>query len=173
MCSGSIHLTGPADERWSTLHAAQCQSGVPKRNTIARRKTRAQRFAIASRAIQHRDPAPSVRQVRGDEQITYSTTADIRKLVTSCSSTSKPGAPRVGGASPEYLTSGVHRLARGQWRRDGGSAPQLFHVAARSPASPLPTFGALAFKWHDVPKRGREGSRLDDLFLATSSESAV
>ena len=40
MCSGSIYVTGPTHERESALHAARCQSGVPKRNAVARRQTR-------------------------------------------------------------------------------------------------------------------------------------
>ncbi|HMH25443.1 MAG TPA: hypothetical protein VK542_02525, partial [Gemmatimonadaceae bacterium] len=62
------------------------------------------RYNIAITAL------PPDRNIRGDEQITYFNNSPdtIRNPVIKLFiNIHKPGAPRVGGASPEYLTSGV------------------------------------------------------------------
>jgi hypothetical protein len=118
------------------------------------------RYNIAITAL------PPDRNVRGDEQITYFNNSPdtIRNPVIKLFlNIHKPGAPRVGGASPEYLTSGVHidSLAVNgvatawecanncfTWQRVRLASPLLPHDSVR-----------LAFKWHyDVSKEsGREG----------------
>jgi len=118
------------------------------------------RYSIAITAL------PPDRTIRGSEQIVYMNNSPdtlrnpVIKLFLNIH---KPGAPRVGGASPEYLTSGVRidSLAVNgvatawecndncfTWQRVRLAAPLLPHDSVR-----------LAFKWHyDVSKEsGREG----------------
>jgi hypothetical protein len=55
--------------------------------------------------------APPDRNIKGTEQISYSNNSPdtLRSLVFKLFvNIHKPGAPRAGGASPDYLTSGVH-----------------------------------------------------------------
>jgi peptidase M1-like protein len=109
---------------------------------------------------------PPDRTIRGSEQITYMNNSPdtlrnpVIKLFINIH---KPGAPRAGGASADYLTSGVHidsLAVNGQatpwgcdegcftWERIRLASPLLPHDSVR-----------LAFKWHyDVSKQsGREG----------------
>jgi len=118
------------------------------------------RYNIAITAL------PPDRTIRGSEQIVYMNNSPdtlrnpVIKLFLNIH---KPGAPRVGGASPEYLTSGVRvdSLAVNgvatawecndncfTWQRVRLASPLLPHDSLR-----------LAFKWHyDVSKEsGREG----------------
>jgi hypothetical protein len=118
------------------------------------------RYNIAITAL------PPDRTIRGSEQIVYMNNSPdtlrnpVIKLFLNIH---KPGAPRVGGASPEYLTSGVRidSLAVNgvatawecndncfTWQRVRLAAPLLPHDSVR-----------LAFKWHyDISKEsGREG----------------
>ena len=118
------------------------------------------RYNIAITAL------PPDRTIRGSEQIVYMNNSPdtlrnpVIKLFLNIH---KPGAPRVGGVSPEYLTSGVRvdSLAVNgvatawecndncfTWQRVRLASPLLPHDSLR-----------LAFKWHyDVSKEsGREG----------------
>jgi hypothetical protein len=118
------------------------------------------RYDIAITAL------PPDRTIRGSEQITYMNNSPdtlrnpVIKLFINIH---KPGAPRAGGASADYLTSGVHidsLAVNGQatpwgcedgcftWERIRLASPLLPHDSVR-----------LAFKWHyDVSKQsGREG----------------
>jgi Peptidase family M1 domain len=118
------------------------------------------RYDIAITAL------PPDRTIRGSEQITYMNNSPdtlrnpVIKLFVNIH---KPGAPRAGGASADYLTSGVHidsLAVNGQatpwgcddgcftWERIRLASPLLPHDSVR-----------LAFKWHyDVSKEsGREG----------------
>src|ERR1700680_732295 len=118
------------------------------------------RYDIAITAL------PPDRTIRGTEQITYMNNSPdtlrnpVIKLFVNIH---KPGAPRAGGASADYLTPGVHidsLAVNGQampwgcddgcftWERIRLASPLLPHDSIR-----------LAFKWHyDVSKEsGREG----------------
>jgi Peptidase family M1 domain len=118
------------------------------------------RYNIAITAL------PPDRTVRGTEQITYMNNSPdtlrnpVIKLLLNIH---KPGAPRGGGASADYLTSGVHidsLAVNGQatpWVDNENTFTwQQFRLAA-----PLPPHDSvrLAFKWHyDISKQsGREG----------------
>jgi len=118
------------------------------------------RYNIAITAL------PPDRTIRGDEQITYfNNSPDTLRnpVVKLFINIHKPGAPRAGGASPDYLTSGVHidSLAVNgvatpwscdancfTWQRLRLASPVLPHDSVR-----------LAFKWHyEISKEsGREG----------------
>jgi hypothetical protein len=118
------------------------------------------RYNIAITAL------PPDRTIRGSEQIVYiNNSPDTLRnpVIKLFLNIHKPGAPRVGGASPEYLTSGVRidSLAVNgvatawecndncfTWQRVRLAAPLLPHDSVR-----------LAFKWHyDISKEsGREG----------------
>jgi hypothetical protein len=118
------------------------------------------RYNIAITAL------PPDRTIRGDEQITYfNNSPDTLRnpVIKLFINIHKPGAPRVGGASPDYLTSGVHidSLAVNgaatpfacdancfTWQRLRLASPVLPHDSVR-----------LAFKWHyEISKEsGREG----------------
>ncbi|MGZ3467608.1 MAG: M1 family metallopeptidase [Gemmatimonadaceae bacterium] len=118
------------------------------------------RYNIAITAL------PPDRTIRGDEQITYfNNSPDTLRnpVIKLFLNIHKPGAPRAGGASPDYLTSGVHIdsvAVNGAatpfacdancftWQRLRLASPLLPHDSVR-----------LAFKWHyDVSKEsGREG----------------
>jgi hypothetical protein len=118
------------------------------------------RYNIAITAL------PPDRTIRGSEQIVYMNNSPdtlrnpVIKLFINIH---KPGAPRVGGASPEYLTSGVRidSLAVNgvatawecnancfTWQRIRLASPLLPHDSVR-----------LAFNWHyEISKEsGREG----------------
>ena len=174
MCSVSSDLTAP--EVWSKcpVHAARCPTGVPEGNEISRRQARP-RLLAESRPLQHRDhrPAPD-RTIRGSEQITYFNNSPdtlrnpVIKLLLNIH---KPGAPRGGGASADYLTSGVHidsLVVNGQvtpwpgddntftWERLKLAAPLLPHDSVH-----------LSFKWHfDISK---ESGRTSHPFLTSAS----
>jgi hypothetical protein len=118
------------------------------------------RYNIAITAL------PPDRSIRGSEQITYFNNSPdtIRNpVIKLLLNIHKPGAPRGGGASADYLTSGVHidsLVVNGQvtpwpgvenaftWQRIRLAAPVLPHDSLH-----------LAFKWHyDISKEsGREG----------------
>jgi hypothetical protein len=118
------------------------------------------RYNIAITAL------PPDRTIRGSEQITYMNNSPdtlrnpVIKLFINIH---KPGAPRAGGASADYLTSGVHidsLAVNGQatpWACDDG----CFTWERIRLASPLVPHDSvrLSFKWHyDVSKQsGREG----------------
>jgi hypothetical protein len=109
---------------------------------------------------------PPDRTIRGTEQITYTNNSPdtlpgvVIKLFLNIH---KPGAPRGGGASEEYLTSGVHIdtfAVNGQpvpWRDD----PRFFTwQPVRLPAPLTPHDSVhLSFAWHYEISReaGREG----------------
>jgi hypothetical protein len=107
------------------------------------------RYSIAVTAL------PPDRNVRGSEELTYfNNSPDTLRnpVIRLFLNTHKPGAPRSGGASPGYLTSGVHidSLAI-----NGQSTPALINNNAfdilrlRLPAPLSPHDSVhLSFKWH-------------------------
>ncbi|MGH7650596.1 MAG: M1 family metallopeptidase [Gemmatimonadaceae bacterium] len=117
------------------------------------------RYSIAITAL------PPDRTVRGTETIVYMNNSPdtLRALqIKLLLNIHKPGAPRGGGASPDYLTSGVHidSVSANQqpvaWRGDNA----FTSVGMPLPAPLLPHDSVrLAFKWHyDVSREsGREG----------------
>ncbi|HEX9249049.1 MAG TPA: M1 family metallopeptidase [Gemmatimonadaceae bacterium] len=118
------------------------------------------RYNIAITAL------PPDRTIRGSEQVTYMNNSPdtlrnpVIKLFINIH---KPGAPRAGGASADYLTSGVHidsLAVNGQatpWGCDDGCFTWE-HIRLASPLLPHDSV-RLTFKWHyDVSKQsGREG----------------
>ncbi|HET7584219.1 MAG TPA: M1 family metallopeptidase [Gemmatimonadaceae bacterium] len=110
--------------------------------------------------------APPDRTVSGSETITYwnESPDTLRGVVIKLFlNIHKPGAPRAGGASPDYLTSGVHIDAysvngqRTAWQDN----PRIFTwQPVRLPAPLAPHDSVrLAFDWHyEISKEaGREG----------------
>jgi hypothetical protein len=109
---------------------------------------------------------PPDRTIRGSERITYMNNSPdtlrnpVIKLFINIH---KPGAPRAGGASADYLTSGVHidSLAVNGQATPWGCEDGCYTWGRIHLASPLPPHDSvrLAFKWHyDVSKQsGREG----------------
>lgn len=109
---------------------------------------------------------PPDRTIRGTEQITYFNNSPdtLRSLVIKFFlNIHKPGAPRSGGASDAYLTSGVHVDAfafNGQptpWKDNPGTFTWQ-RVQLPAPLTPHDT-ARLSFAWHyDVSRQsGREG----------------
>jgi len=118
------------------------------------------RYSIAVTAL------PPDRTIRGTEQITYFNNSPdtLQSLVIKFFlNIHKPGAPRSGGASDAYLTSGVHVDAfssNGQptpWRDNPGTFTWQ-RVQLPAPLIPHDTV-RLSFAWHyDVSREsGREG----------------
>jgi len=110
--------------------------------------------------------SPPNRSVSGTEQIVYYNNSPdtLRRLaIRFIVNIHKPGAPRAGGASDDYLTSGVTVDAfavNGQstpWRTNGG-----FTVQGATLPTPLMPHDSvrLAFDWHyDMSREsGREGA---------------
>jgi len=118
------------------------------------------RYNIAITAL------PPDRTIRGSEQITYfNNSPDTLRnpVIKLFLNIHKPGAPRAGGASPDYLTSGVHIdtvLVNGQVSPWPGVENAFTNFRLRLPTPVLPHDSVhLAFKWHfDISKEsGREG----------------
>ena len=109
---------------------------------------------------------PPDRTIRGTEQITYANNSPdtLHSLVIKLfGNIHKPGAPRAGGAEPDYLTSGVHIDAfsvNGQvtpWK----DSPRTFTwqpVRLPTPLAPHDSI-RLSFDWHyEISlQAGREG----------------
>ncbi|HVX39047.1 MAG TPA: M1 family metallopeptidase [Gemmatimonadaceae bacterium] len=108
---------------------------------------------------------PPDRTIRGSEQIVYLNNSPdtLRRLVLKLfMNIHKPGAPRVGGAGPDYLTDGVHVDAvsvNGQSQKFNDAA--YFTIAPLSLPAPLMPHDSvhLSFDWHyELAKQpGREG----------------
>ncbi len=109
---------------------------------------------------------PPDRRVSGSEQIAYTNNSPdtLHRLVIKLfDNYHKPGAPRFGGTTPAFLTSGIHiryfavNGAEQKWDNN----PRLFTWQPVRLASALPPHGTvnLTFKWwYDLSKRaGREG----------------
>jgi hypothetical protein len=109
---------------------------------------------------------PPDRTIRGTEQIVYANNGPdtLRRLAMKLFlNIHRPGAPRQGGASENYLTSGVHIDAFSvngtttAWRDD----PRYFTVQPVALATPLAPHDSirLAIDWHyEISKEaGREG----------------
>jgi peptidase M1-like protein len=110
--------------------------------------------------------APPDRTVRGSEQITYlNDSPDTLKalVVKLFLNIHRPGAPRDGGASADYLTTGVHvdRFAVNGAAAPWQDNPQFFTWQPVRLAAPLAPHDSvrLAFDWHYEISReaGREG----------------
>jgi hypothetical protein len=110
--------------------------------------------------------APPDRAVRGTEQITYFNNSPdtLKSLVIKLFvNIHRPGAPRAGGAGPDYLTPGVQvdafavNGAAGRWR-DSESHPTWQEVALPRPLLPHDSV-RLSFDWHYQIslEAGREG----------------
>ncbi|HSU15021.1 M1 family metallopeptidase [Longimicrobium sp.] len=109
---------------------------------------------------------PPERTVRGTEQIVYVNNSPdtLSNLVIKLFlNIHKPGAPRNGGASDDYLTSGIHidRFAVNGTAAPWQSDPRFFtSQPVRLPAPLMPHDSVrLAFDWHYEISReaGREG----------------
>ena len=118
------------------------------------------RYNIAMTAL------PPNRTVQGSEQITYfNNSPDTLRnpVIKLFLNIHKPGAPRAGGASADYLTSGVHidSLAVNGQATPWPCGENCFTWQRLRLPAPLPPHDSvrLAFKWHyDVSKQsGREG----------------
>ncbi|HET6996871.1 MAG TPA: M1 family peptidase, partial [Chitinophagaceae bacterium] len=109
---------------------------------------------------------PPARTIKGTETITYFNNSpdtirnpNIKLLLN----IHKPGAPRNGGASPDYLTSGVHvdKFTVNGQTRQFRSDPNVFTNVGVGLPRPLPPHDSvqLYFEWHyDVSlESGREG----------------
>lgn len=110
--------------------------------------------------------APPARAVTGREQIVYVNESPdtLRELTFKLfMNIHKPGAPRAGGASEDYLTSGVHvdRFAVNGAVAPWNDSPRYFTwVPVKLPTPLLPHDSVqLAIDWHyDLSKQdGREG----------------
>ena len=118
------------------------------------------RYNIAITAL------PPDRTIRGSEEIVYTNNSPdtlrnpVFKLLLNIH---KPGAPRGGGASPDYLTSGVHidsLKVNGQATPWPGVENAFTWARLRLPAPLVPHDSVhLSIKWHfDISKEsGREG----------------
>jgi hypothetical protein len=110
--------------------------------------------------------SPPNRTITGTEQIAYANNSPdtLQHLVIKLFvNIHKPGAPREGGASPDYLTSGVHidRFAVNGQTTQWPDNPRYFTwvpVTLAHPLAPHDTIH-LAFDWHyEISKEaGREG----------------
>jgi len=133
------------------------------------------RYNIAITAL------PPDRTIRGSEQITYMNNSPdtlrnpVIKLFLNIH---KPGAPRAGGASADYLTSGVHidSLAVNGVSTPWANDENAFTWQRLRLASPLLPHDSLrlAFKWHyEISKQsGREGCWTRRLFSSPTSTRA-
>jgi hypothetical protein len=118
------------------------------------------RYNIAMTAL------PPNRTLRGSEQITYfNNSPDTLRnpVIKLFLNIHKPGAPRGGGAPPDYLTSGVHidSLAVNGQATPWPCGDDCFTCQRLRLPAPLPPHDSvrLAFNWHyDISKQsGREG----------------
>jgi hypothetical protein len=109
---------------------------------------------------------PPDRTIRGNEQITYfNNSPDTLRnpVIKLFLNIHKPGAPRAGGASADYLTSGVHIdtvIVNGQPTPWPGVENAFTNFRLRLPTPLLPHDSVrVAFRWHfDISKEsGREG----------------
>ena len=107
------------------------------------------RYNIAITAL------PPDRTVRGNEQITYfNNSPDTLRnpVIKLFLNIHKPGAPRAGGASADYLTSGVHIdtvIVNGQPTPWPGVENAFTNFRLRLPTPLLPHDSVrLAFRWH-------------------------
>jgi hypothetical protein len=99
--------------------------------------------------------APPNRTITGNEQISYTNNSPdtlnylVFRLIVNIH---KPGAPRLGGAGPDYLTSGVHIdsfVVNGQPRAWNKSNQFYTAVPVRLPKPLMPHDSVnLAIKWH-------------------------
>jgi Peptidase family M1 domain len=110
--------------------------------------------------------APPDPTVHGSEQLVYHNNSPdtLRTLVIKLfMNVHKPGAPRMGGAAPDYLNSGVQIdsfAVNGQPQQWGSDARVFTWKVARLPTPLLPHDSVrLAFTWHYdlVQGGGREG----------------
>jgi hypothetical protein len=154
--TGASALYMPRDVKAAFRKGTRSPDGRPGANYWQNRA----RYNIAITAL------PPDRTIRGSEQITYMNNSPdtlrnpVIKLFLNIH---KPGAPRAGGASPDYLTSGVHidSLAVNGVATPWACDANCFTWQRLRLASPLAPHDSvrLAFKWHyDVSKEsGREG----------------
>ena len=154
--SGAISLYMPRDIQMAYRKGTRSADGRPGPNYWQNRG----RYNIAITAL------PPNRTIQGSEQITYwNNSPDTLRnpVIKLLLNIHKPGAPRGGGASADYLTSGVHIdsvYVNGQATPWPGVENAFTWSRLRLPAPLLPRDSVhLAFKWHfDISKEsGREG----------------
>ena len=130
--------------------------GRPGRNYWQNRA----RYQIAITAL------PPDRTIRGSEEITYfnnSPDTIVTPVIKLFLNIHKPGAPRGGGAGPDYLTSGVHidsLTVNGRPTPWPGTARTFTQQRLRLPVPLAPNDSVrISFKWrYDISKQsGREG----------------
>jgi hypothetical protein len=118
------------------------------------------RYNIAITAL------PPNRTIQGSETITYFNNSPdtlLNPVIKLFLNIHKPGAPRAGGASPDYLTSGVHidsLYVNGAATPWPAAENAFTNSRFRLPTPLLPRDSVrLAIKWHfDISKEsGREG----------------
>src|SRR5256714_3781322 len=154
--AGAGPLYMPRDVREAYRKGTRSMDGRPGANYWQNRG----RYRIAITAL------PPDRTVRGTEQITYMNNSPdtlrnpVIKLLLNIH---KPGAPRGGGASEAYLTSGVHIdsvAVNGQITAWEDGDRYFTWQPLKLPAPLLPHDSvSLSFKWHyDISREsGREG----------------
>jgi hypothetical protein len=154
--SGATSLYMPRDVQMAYRKGTRSSDGRPGPNYWQNRG----RYNIAITAL------PPNRTIHGSEQITYwNNSPDTLRnpVIKLLLNIHKPGAPRGGGASADYLTSGVHIdsvFVNGQAAPWPGVENAFTWSRLRLPAPLLPRDSVrLAFKWHfDISKEsGREG----------------
>lgn len=118
------------------------------------------RYAITITAL------PPDRRISGTEEITYRNQSPdtLRMLVIKLfANYHKPGAPRDGGASPEFLTSGVHirSFAVNDMPQKWDDNPRFFtwqRVRLPSALAPKDSVRLALRWWYDLSRQpGREG----------------
>src|SRR5688572_6294325 len=154
--TGSSSLYMPRAVRDAYRKGTRSPDGRPGPNYWQNRA----RYRIAITAL------PPDRTIRGSEEITYfnnSPDTILTPVIKLFLNIHKPGAPRGGGARPDYLTSGVHIdsvKVNGQAMPWPGNERTFTNQRLLLPAPLLPGDSVrLSFRWHfDISKRsGREG----------------
>ena len=154
--STSTALYIPRDVQQAYKNGTRSPDGRPGRNYWQNRA----RYNIAITAL------PPDRNIRGSEEITYYNNSPdtlANPVIRLYLNIHKPGAPRGGGASPDYLTSGVHidtLKVNGQVVPWPGNANTFTWRRFPLPTPLRPRDSVrLSFKWHfDISKEsGREG----------------
>jgi peptidase M1-like protein len=153
-------VTDPLDMPRAVQHAYKVGTRSPNGQPGAHYWQNRARYSITVTAT------PPERTVRGTEQIVYANDSPdtlARLVIKLFLNIHKPGAPRAGGASNDYLTSGVHidafsvNGAATAWRDD----PSFFTWQPVDLPTPLAPHDSvrLAFDWHYEISReaGREG----------------
>jgi hypothetical protein len=167
---------------WASVLAILCAASAQGQQPLYMPRAVKQAFANGTRSLDGRPgakywqnhgryaitvtAAPPDRTIRGTEQIVYTNNSPDtlhRLTMKVLLNIHRPGAPRDGGASEDYLTSGVHidgfavNGAATAWQDD----PRYFTVQPITLATPLAPHDSarLSIDWHyEISKEaGREG----------------